>query len=109
MKNIQSQNQHGDAPRSSPPRVRRLGTWAQRSRIPSAKTKMKIRNQKLTTPTLIRILRRLVHRRAFQQRKIKAGTSLIAGAAAAALASLEQASTSSAINRVRSDFRSRQP
>jgi hypothetical protein len=53
---------------------------------------MKIRNQKLTTPTLIRILRRLVHRRAFQQRKAKPGTSHVEGPAAAAVASLEQPS-----------------
>jgi hypothetical protein len=51
---------------------------------------MKIRNQKLTTPTLIRILRRLVHRRAFQQRKAKPGTSHVEGPAAAAVASLER-------------------
>src|SRR5437868_647597 len=129
MKNIQSQNQHGDAPRSSPPRVRRLGTWAKRSRRPSAKTKMKIRNQKLTTPTLIRILRRLVRRRAFQQRKPKPGTCHVEGPAAAAVASLERPSIlisnkwgppdfksrqvngpafSSAINRVWPDFKSRQ-
>jgi hypothetical protein len=53
---------------------------------------MKIRNQKLTTPTLIRILRRLVRRRAFQQRKAKPGTSHVEGPAAAAVASLERPS-----------------
>jgi hypothetical protein len=47
--------------------------------VPSAKTKMKIRNQKLATPILIRILRRLVRRRAFQQRKAKPGTSHVEG------------------------------
>jgi hypothetical protein len=40
---------------------------------------MKPRNQKLTTPTLIRILRRLVRSRAFQQRKAKLCTSGIRG------------------------------
>ena len=48
-----------------------------------------MRNQKLTTPTLIRILRRLVRRRAFQQRKAKPGTGHVEGPAAAAVASLE--------------------
>jgi hypothetical protein len=70
---------------------------------------MRVRNQKLTTPTLIRILRRLVHRRAFQQRKAKPTTSHIEGPAAAAVASLERPSISSAITRVRPDFKSRQP
>ena len=49
---------------------------------------MRTRNQKLTTPTLIRILRRQVRRRAFQERKAKACTSYGEGPAAAAVASL---------------------
>ena len=53
---------------------------------------MKTRNQKLTTPTLIRILRRLVHRRAFQQRKAKPRPSYVEGPAAAAVAALERSS-----------------
>jgi len=53
---------------------------------------MKTRNQKLTTPTLIRILRRLVHRRAFQQRKAKPCTSYVEGPVAAAVAALERPS-----------------
>jgi hypothetical protein len=52
-------------------------------------------------------LRRLVHRRAFQQRKAKQRTSHVEGPAAAAVASHGPA-FSSAINRVRPDFKSRQ-
>jgi hypothetical protein len=44
---------------------------------------MKPRNQKLTTPILIRILRRLVRSRAFQQRKAKLCTSHVEDPAAA--------------------------
>ena len=69
---------------------------------------MRPRNQKLTTPILIRILRRLVRSRAFQQRKAKLCLSRIKGPPAAAVASLERPSISSAINRGRSDFKSRQ-
>ena len=69
---------------------------------------MKIRNQKLTTPTLIRILRRLVHRRAFQQRKAKPGTSHVEGPAAAAVASLERPSILISNKWGPPDFKSRQ-
>jgi hypothetical protein len=44
---------------------------------------MKKRPRKLTTPTLIRILRRQVRRRAFQQRKAKLCPSYVEGPAAA--------------------------
>ncbi len=69
---------------------------------------MKIRNQNLTTPTLIRILRRLVHRRAFQQRKAKPGTSHVEGPAAAAVASLERPSILISNKWGPPDFKSRQ-
>ena len=66
---------------------------------------MKIRSQKLTTPTLIRILRRLVRRRAFQQRKAKPCTNYVEGPAAAAVASLERPSILLSNYRVRPDFK----
>jgi hypothetical protein len=129
MKNIQSQSQTQHRDRLDPRHFRALGaaaiqlgqvnegnlrdsagsifagTWAKESRIPSAETKT--RDQKLTTPILIRILRCLVHCRAFQQRKAKPFTSHIKGPVAAAVASLKQPCISSAINRDRSDFKFR--
>ena len=74
---------------SAGPQARHVG---QRIAGTIRQNEMKIRNQKLTTPTLIRILRRLMHRRAFQQRKAKPGTSHVEGAVVAAVASLERPS-----------------
>src|SRR6266550_4114819 len=110
MEIIQSQNQHGDAPdrghsRAPGTAVIQLGRVNESNLRGSAGS---ARNQKLATPTLIRILRRLVHRRAFQQRKAKPGTSHVEGPAAAAVASLERPSILIRNKWGPPDFKSRQ-
>src|SRR3954449_9499221 len=68
---------------------------------------MERRKQKLTTPTLIRILRRLAHRRAFHQRKLKPYTSTSKGCLQRRWHRWNGPAFSSAINRVGPDFKSR--
>jgi hypothetical protein len=110
MEIIQSQNQHGDAPdrghsRAPETAVIQLGGVNESNLRGSAGS---ARKQKLATPTLIRILRRLVHRRAFQQRKAKPGTSYVEGPAAAVAASLERPSILISNKWGPPDFKSRQ-
>jgi hypothetical protein len=110
MEIIQSQNQHGDAPdrghsRAPETAVIQLGGVNESNLRGSAGS---ARKQKLATPILIRILRRLVRRRAFQQRKAKPGITHVEGRLQRRSHRWNGPAFSSAINSVRSDFKSRQ-